>query len=104
MNLADSDVFVKFKKLWLENNQKFAKVPDQGIVKKKRRAYWGRQGPRLTLKKSGGRTKYLKSGISTLTADISAKCHCFHKSGAFLELPMHEFSESVEKLKKNSLT
>ena len=41
MNLADSDVFVKFKKLWLENNQKFAKVPDQGIVKKKRRAYWG---------------------------------------------------------------
>ena len=63
-----------------------------------------RQGPRLTLKKSGGRTKYLKSGISTLTADISAKCHCFHKSGAFLELPMHEFSESVEKLKKNSLT
>ena len=41
MNLADSDVFVKFKKLWLENNQKFAKVPDQGIVKKKRRAYCG---------------------------------------------------------------
>ena len=63
-----------------------------------------RQGPRLTLKKSGGRTKYLKSGISTLTADISAKCHCFHQSGAFLEPPMHEFSESVEKLKKNSLT
>ena len=61
-----------------------------------------RQGPRLTLKKkSGGRTKYLKSGISTLTADISAKCHCFHKSGAFLELPMHEFSESVEKRKKS---
>ena len=52
------------------------------------------------LKKSGGRTKYLKSGISTLTADISAKCHCFHKSGAFLELPMHKFSELVEKLKK----
>ena len=66
--------------------------------------HYHRQGPRLTLKKSGGGTKYLKSGISTLTADISAKCHCFHKSGAFLELPMHEFSESVEKLKKNSLT
>ena len=39
MNLADCNVFVKFKKLWMENNQKFAKVPDQGIVKKKRRAY-----------------------------------------------------------------
>ena len=25
--------------------------------------YFTRQGPRLTLKKSGGRTKYLKSGI-----------------------------------------
>ena len=68
------------------------------------RVYNIRQGPRLTLKKSGGRTKYLKSGISTLTADISAKCHCFHQSGAFLEPAMHKFSEFVEKLKKNSLT
>ena len=60
-----------------------------------------RQGPRLTWKKSGGGTKYLKSGILTLATFISAKMHFFDQSQAFLELPMHEFSESVEKRKKN---
>ena len=30
-----------------------------------------------------GRTKGVKSGISTLTVNISAKCQCFHQSGAF---------------------
>ena len=60
-----------------------------------------RQGPRLTWKKSGGGTKYLKSGILTLATFISAKMHFFDQSQAFLELPMHEFSESVEKPKKN---
>ena len=66
---------------------------------------WSSQVPRPTCwwKWVGG-TKYLKSGISTLTANISAKYHCFHQSGAFLELPMHKFSELVEKLKKDSLT
>ena len=39
-----------------------------------------------------------------MTANISAKFHCFHQSGAFLELSMHKFSELVEKLKKDSLT
>ena len=60
-----------------------------------------RQGPRLTWKKSGGGPKYLKSGILTLATFISAKMHFFDQSQAFLELPMHEFSESVEKPKKN---
>ena len=63
--------------------------------------YQTRQGPRLTWKKSGGGTKYLKSGILTLATFISAKMHFFDQSQAFLELPMHEFSESVEKPKKN---
>ena len=63
--------------------------------------YFTRQGPRLTWKKSGGGTKYLKSGILTLATFISAKMHFFDQSQAFLELPMHEFSESVEKPKKN---
>ena len=47
-----------------------------------------------------GGKKNLKSGISTLTANILANFHCFHQSGAFLEPAMHKFSEFVEKLKK----